>query len=81
MKCFMLQCMLGTINQNSAISPSKHCGINTLCSWIFCSLFMLRVDLITWIFCLIVTIVEIHMLYIDVCVRLSNTIDERFLCT
>jgi len=29
MKCFMLQCMLGTINQNSAISPSKHCGINT----------------------------------------------------
>jgi len=72
----MLQCMQGTTNQNSPISPSMHCGINKLCSWIFfVACFMLRVDLIIRIFCLIITIVEIHMLLLDVCVHLSKAID------
>jgi len=47
----------------------------------FVACFMLRVDPIIRIFCLIVTIVEIHMLFLDVYVRLSKAIDERFFCT
>ena len=55
--------------------PACTAALINYAAGIFVACFMLRVDLIIWIFCLIVTIVEIHMLFLDVCVRLRNAID------
>ncbi len=55
-KNLVSQCTCTSAGQNSPITPSMHCSMNTF-----------------------ITIVEIHMLIIDVCVYLADTLFETFL--
>ncbi len=62
----MQQCMLGAMDEFcTMLVPSMHCSMSFFVS----------------LFCLMVTIVEVHKLILDVGVSVSVTIDENFMWT
>ncbi len=75
----MQQCMLGAIDEFcTMLVPSMHCRVLAMDE--FCTMLVPSMHC-SFIFFLMVTIVEVHKLILDVCVSLSATIDENFLWT
>ncbi len=58
-----------------------HAGSHGWVLYYACTQHALQHDFFFCLFCLMVTIVEVHKLIIDVCVSLSATIDENFMWT